>query len=196
MNRQSKAAKEAFYKQRNVARLNNINWHLTYDQWCDIWKDKWELRGSSKDCYFMSRVDKTKPFSISNVRIEIGSNKPTTKLKSHTHNKQWSSQYYTYNGNRYENRKDLLDKTGLTLSRMKKKQREGEIQSWKKSKPYTLYKTPYGVFTKRSLAIESVRDNENPDISSTGVEYRFSSDNFIGYSKEIITPPDIIVSTR
>jgi hypothetical protein len=71
--------KEARYKfnaQARQAKARGIPFLFTFEEWCYIWEQsgKWELRGSKKGEYCMSRKGDTGPYAIDNVFIQLHSN--------------------------------------------------------------------------------------------------------------------------
>jgi hypothetical protein len=63
--------KTIFARQKGMAKYRNIDWHLSFDEWYDIWiqSGKWELRGRGEGKYCMSRKGDTGSYSINNVYI-------------------------------------------------------------------------------------------------------------------------------
>ena len=61
----------AFYSQRHSARLRNIEFLLTYEEWLQIWIDSGHLseRGRKKDQYVMARFGDKGPYAVGNVKI-------------------------------------------------------------------------------------------------------------------------------
>ena len=73
----------AYFEQRNNAKLRNIGWDITFPEWCEIWlsSGRWELRGRGKG-YCMTKIGDTGPYSKDNVEIKtIGQNFSDSFLK-------------------------------------------------------------------------------------------------------------------
>lgn len=71
-----KKLKKAFYIQKwHAINLRNIAFHLTFDEWLQIWLDSSHLeeRGCRKGQYCMSRYGDTGPYAIGNVFIQTSS---------------------------------------------------------------------------------------------------------------------------
>ena len=64
--------KTIFARQKGTAKCRKIDWHLSFDEWYDIWmqSDKWEQRGRGEGKYCMSRKGDTGPYSADNVFIQ------------------------------------------------------------------------------------------------------------------------------
>ncbi len=58
-------------QQRTQARFRNEGWELPFEDWLSIWEDsnKQELRGTTKECYVMTRSDLSLAWSPDNVVI-------------------------------------------------------------------------------------------------------------------------------
>ena len=85
-----------FYVQRwNAINKRNIAWELTFEQWCNIWinSGKYHLRGIKDNEYCMCRFNDEGPYSIDNVRIDLGSNNKieATPRKLKGMLKRWSN---------------------------------------------------------------------------------------------------------
>lgn len=65
----SKLDRQKFNNQRTHARIRNIEWNLSFDEWYDWWQEtkKYHLRGCQKGQYVMARYDDTGPYSLDNI---------------------------------------------------------------------------------------------------------------------------------
>ena len=61
--------KNQYNIQKQNARKRKIEFHLTYEQWLEIWGEKISLRGVGRGKYCMARNNDKGPYSIDNVRI-------------------------------------------------------------------------------------------------------------------------------
>lgn len=61
----------AYKAQAAGARHRDIDFLLTFEEWCAIWNTsgKWEQRGGAQGQYVMARKGDVGPYSIGNVRI-------------------------------------------------------------------------------------------------------------------------------
>ena len=66
-------ANKRYLQQRAQARMRNIPFTITFDQWCDIWSTsgKWNQRGRRKDQYCMSRIADQGGYDLGNVFIQL-----------------------------------------------------------------------------------------------------------------------------
>lgn len=55
--------------QRNQARWRGESYQLTFDQYCELWKDHWHNRGRHAEQYCMWRADDRLAWTVANVRI-------------------------------------------------------------------------------------------------------------------------------
>ena len=79
MNKSRHGLKDSFdidrykvYRQAEYqARYRGEEWEITFDQWCQIWRDKntWAQRGRGVDDLSMTRRDPTRPWSYDNVMV-------------------------------------------------------------------------------------------------------------------------------
>jgi hypothetical protein len=58
-----------FSQRKAQADFRNEIWELTFDEFADFWKDYWHLRGRTSGDYHMTRIDKSKPWNINNIRF-------------------------------------------------------------------------------------------------------------------------------
>lgn len=56
-------------QQKNQAQYRKEPWALTFEQWLDMWKDKWEQRGRGPNQYCMTRLDMSKPWDTENTVV-------------------------------------------------------------------------------------------------------------------------------
>jgi hypothetical protein len=61
----------AFVQQRNQARWRKETWpdEFDFDSWVRAWADRWPDRGRSPDQYCMTRIDRTQPWTETNVQV-------------------------------------------------------------------------------------------------------------------------------
>lgn len=61
-----------FRTDRNNAATRNIPWNLSFKEWAELWLEsgKATKRGQGLGSYCLSRIDRTKGYELSNVRIE------------------------------------------------------------------------------------------------------------------------------
>ena len=65
-------AEKRYLQQRAQARMRNIPFTITLEEWTKVWADsgKWEQRGRKKDQYCMSRIGDTGGYTLGNVFIQ------------------------------------------------------------------------------------------------------------------------------
>jgi len=65
-------AEKRFLQQCAQARMRNIPFTITFDEWLKLWVDsgKWEQRGRRKDQYCMSRIGDKGGYELGNVFIQ------------------------------------------------------------------------------------------------------------------------------
>lgn len=56
-------------QQRNQALFRDEGWSIDFDAWCELWRDKWDLRGRTKGSYCMTRIDWSLPWTLDNVQV-------------------------------------------------------------------------------------------------------------------------------
>lgn len=61
-----------YARQKAMAKLRNIEWQLTFEEWYAIWlqSGKYDQRGRGVGKYCMSRIGDTGPYSKNNVFIQ------------------------------------------------------------------------------------------------------------------------------
>lgn len=59
----------AFGRAKCQAEWRGEGWLLTFEQYEEIWGDRWHLRGRTKDTLCLSRIDYDLPWSQDNVEI-------------------------------------------------------------------------------------------------------------------------------
>lgn len=61
-----------FARQKSTAKCRDIDWHLSFEEWFDIWErsGKYKFRGRGQGKYCMSRIGDTGPYSKDNVFIQ------------------------------------------------------------------------------------------------------------------------------
>ena len=61
-----------YARQKAMAKIRNIEWHLTFEEWWDIWEQsgKYEQRGRGAGKYCMSRKNDIGPYAVGNVYIQ------------------------------------------------------------------------------------------------------------------------------
>jgi len=67
----SPSMKKAFATQRAQAKLRNISFEFTFDQWASTWleQDRWSDRGTRNDQYVMSRLGDEGAYAPGNIKI-------------------------------------------------------------------------------------------------------------------------------
>jgi hypothetical protein len=72
MNNSADAYKRKFQAQRARAKHRGIEWHLTFEQWLEVWEKSGKLgqRGKGVGKYVMSRNGDAGPYSMENVSIQ------------------------------------------------------------------------------------------------------------------------------
>jgi hypothetical protein len=67
-----KIAKQKYGVQKAKAKMRNVPFLITFEEWCDVWKasGKWEQRGCGKGKYVMSRKGDQGPYSVNNIIIQ------------------------------------------------------------------------------------------------------------------------------
>lgn len=56
-------------QQRNQAQWRGEGWDLPFLEWVDIWGDLYEFKGQSSDCFCMTRINASQPWTKDNVKI-------------------------------------------------------------------------------------------------------------------------------
>jgi hypothetical protein len=66
-----KTPRARFVQQRSAAHQRAIPWHLTFEEWFDLWSlsGKWHLRGVRAGGYVMARKGDSGAYEIGNVEI-------------------------------------------------------------------------------------------------------------------------------
>lgn len=59
----------AFIQQRNQAQWRGEVWELTFDQWKQLWAEKWIHRGRTQGTYCLTRRDYNEPWTVSNAQV-------------------------------------------------------------------------------------------------------------------------------
>ena len=72
VNRNNLAYSYTALRRNNIGRFN-----LSFPAWHKLWQDSglWDKRGLHKGQYVMSRIDKSKPYELGNVRVVLSENK-------------------------------------------------------------------------------------------------------------------------
>jgi hypothetical protein len=65
--------RQAFSTQRNGAKEREIEWSMTFDEWWEIWKPYYHMRGQGTNDLCMARNGDVGPYKVGNVYL-------TTKL--------------------------------------------------------------------------------------------------------------------
>jgi len=60
------------------AKQLGIGWELTSEEYEELWKDHWHLKGRKPGGYIMVRKDRSKPWTVENTELRMCSNKITT----------------------------------------------------------------------------------------------------------------------
>lgn len=61
--------KQGYTRSKADAKRRGIEFHFTFEEWKQWWDEtgKWELRGKTKGCYQMCRVNDEGPYKLGNV---------------------------------------------------------------------------------------------------------------------------------
>lgn len=59
----------AWLQQRNQARWRGETWHLTWEQWLDLWGDRFHLRGRRSADLCLTRIRYDQPWQVGNCDI-------------------------------------------------------------------------------------------------------------------------------
>ena len=75
-------ARRKFANQRFRAAKRGIDWHLTFEEWWEIWRKsgQWEKRGSKRGQYVMARHWDAGPYAVWNVDIQLCSDNSRTVM--------------------------------------------------------------------------------------------------------------------
>ena len=60
---------EPFLKAKSQANYRREGWEMTFDEFAELWADKWELRGRDGPDLCMTRINHEAPWSRSNCEI-------------------------------------------------------------------------------------------------------------------------------
>ena len=56
-------------QQKNQAQWREEGWHISFDDWREMWEELWDQRGRTRDDFCMSRTDWSLPWTTNNVEI-------------------------------------------------------------------------------------------------------------------------------
>lgn len=59
----------AFIQQRNQARWRGEEWTITFEQWLDLWGDRYHLRGRTVNSLCLTRRDYDLPWTQDNTEV-------------------------------------------------------------------------------------------------------------------------------
>jgi hypothetical protein len=59
----------AWHKARAQAHFRGEIWNLTFEQWVELWGDRWDLRGRQRGCLCIGRRDPTLPWDTTNTQL-------------------------------------------------------------------------------------------------------------------------------
>lgn len=59
----------AWRQQKNQAQFRGETWLLAFDDWIELWGDRWLDRGRQKGCYCMTRKDWELPWTRANAHV-------------------------------------------------------------------------------------------------------------------------------
>lgn len=54
---------------KNQANFRGEEYDLTFEQYQDLWKDKWDMKGRDSDSYCLTRVDPDGAWTLNNVEV-------------------------------------------------------------------------------------------------------------------------------
>jgi hypothetical protein len=99
-----KMAKNKYAVHKAGAKVRNIEWLFTFEDWLQLWIDsgKWEQRGNKRGQYCMSRYGDKGPYSLNNVFIQLTSQntseayKPRVRGKPNIKSKTLVANYKKY----------------------------------------------------------------------------------------------------
>lgn len=79
-------AHDYIFWRKNVRNISRADCQITFPQWCALWdaSGKWDERGRGYG-YWLTRIDRTLPFTVDNVRIVTGSE----AIKHHRKTTPW-----------------------------------------------------------------------------------------------------------
>lgn len=126
-------AKQRYNEQKYRAHSRGIAFHLTLDQWIDIWEKsgKWDLRGCKKGHYVMSRINDSGAYEYGNVFIQLHqSNAKDGQLGKKLSSNHIQSIKNTMLGNKHGSKK----RSPETCENM----RQARIKYWQKRKQQEL----------------------------------------------------------
>jgi len=77
-----KGARRKFIDHRHRAARRGIEWHLTFEEWCEIWRKsgQWENRGVRRGQYVMARNWDAGPYAAWNVDIQLSAENVRTGM--------------------------------------------------------------------------------------------------------------------
>jgi hypothetical protein len=59
----------AFIQHRNQSQFRNEPWEITWEQYKELWRDRWHQRGRTRDTYCLTRINYDLPWSVSNCDV-------------------------------------------------------------------------------------------------------------------------------
>jgi hypothetical protein len=59
----------AYIQHRNQSNYRDEPWDITFEQYKQIWAERWDQRGRDKHSYCMTRKDYSEPWTLDNVMI-------------------------------------------------------------------------------------------------------------------------------
>ena len=84
-----------YQKSKNQAKYRGIDFHLTFEEWLDIWQKSgfYDKRGVGRGSYVMSRYNDIGPYAVGNVFIQTNAQnvidaKNTGRRKGSTHTEE------------------------------------------------------------------------------------------------------------
>lgn len=104
--------KQGYTRSKADAKRRGIEFHFTFEEWKQWWDEtgKWDLRGKTKGCYQMCRVNDEGPYKLGNVycdTVEANSSLPHAGQKRTTEWKEKIQKKLTSKSKSQQHRKNL-----------------------------------------------------------------------------------------
>ena len=59
----------SWVQHRNQANFRKEEYELTFEQYQELWRDKWDMKGRGTDNYCLTRIDPEMPWTIDNAEV-------------------------------------------------------------------------------------------------------------------------------